>query len=98
LLVRRDGELILIDRKGGDLLGRSQGNISDDRVYKDRLEPSPRHGRYMAMYLDSEAPRSSLLLALNTVSPSSAADVDLEALTGPDGWQRGGIEPAKIIC
>ncbi|GKF37390.1 hypothetical protein Tco_0114148, partial [Tanacetum coccineum] len=25
------------------------------------------------------------LLTLNTVSPSSAADVDLEALNGPDG-------------
>ncbi|GJS35347.1 hypothetical protein Tco_0533729 [Tanacetum coccineum] len=41
-------------------------------------------------YLDSEAPESSLLLASNTVSPSSLADVDLEALTGPDGYILGG--------
>nr|GEX23818.1 hypothetical protein [Tanacetum cinerariifolium] len=30
------------------------------------------------------------LLASNTVSPNSAADVDLEALTGPDGYILGG--------
>ncbi|GJZ78164.1 retrovirus-related pol polyprotein from transposon TNT 1-94 [Tanacetum coccineum] len=64
----------------GVTVGQSQGNISDDRVHQDGLEPSPHHGRYVSSRRTPEA-------TLPYLKVNHTSFIDQKSLTGV--WNKG---------